>query len=184
MGTAARKIEGWGWIGVGTTEKGVACIVLPKSSKKAVEKALRDFRNEVNQRLAENCLQAISRYLKGEPVAFEQIPIDWDFVPPTYRRILLTLRQIVPLGETITYGELARRLRMPRAARLVGQAMAKNPVPILVPCHRVIRSNGSLGGFSGGANLKRKLLDLEQHMQRNTPLTEVGGYEAKPTEIG
>jgi methylated-DNA-[protein]-cysteine S-methyltransferase len=184
MGTAVRKVEGWGWIGVGTTEKGVARIVLPKSSKKAVEKALQDFRNEVNQSLAENCLQAISRYLKGEPVAFEQIPIDWDFVPPIYRRILLTLRQIVPLGQTITYGKLARRLGMPRAARLVGQAMAKNPVPILVPCHRVIRSNGSSGGFSGGANLKRKLLDLEQHMQRNTPLTGVGGYEPKPTEVG
>jgi len=60
---------------------------------------------------------------------------------------------------------------------LVGQAMAKNPVPILVPCHRVIRSDGSLGGFSGGTTLKRKLLDLEQRIQRNSPPTEVGGCE-------
>ncbi|MFA0746031.1 MAG: hypothetical protein LASZOEIN_002845, partial [Candidatus Fervidibacter sp.] len=71
----------------------------------------------------------------------------------------------------------ARRCGMSRAARLVGQAMAKNPVPILVPCHRVIRSDGSLGGFSSGITLKRKLLDLEQRMQRNSPPTEVGGYE-------
>ncbi len=129
MGAAMRKVEGWGWIGVGTTEKGVARVVLPKSSKKAVEEALRDFRSEVNQSLAENCLQAISRYLKGEPVNFERIPIDWDFVPPVHRSILLTLRKTVPLGQTITYGELARRCGMSRAARLVGQAMAKNPVP-------------------------------------------------------
>ena len=177
MGAAMRKVESWGWIGVGTTEKGVARVVLPKSSKKAVEEALRDFRSEVNQSLAENCLQAISRYLKGEPVNFERIPIDWDLVPPVHRSILLTLRKTVPLGQTITYGELARRCGMSRAARLVGQAMAKNPVPILVPCHRVIRSDGSLGGFSGGITLKRKLLDLEQRMQRNSPPTEVGGYE-------
>jgi hypothetical protein len=99
MGAAMRKVEGWGWIGVGTTEKGVARVVLPKSSKKAVEEALRDFRNGVNQSLAENCLQAISRYLKGEPVNFERIPIDWDFVPPVHRSILLTLRKTVPLGK-------------------------------------------------------------------------------------
>jgi len=167
MGAAMRKVEGWGWIGVGTTEKGVARIVLPKTSKKSVEKALRDFHNGVNQDLAENCLQAISRYLNGEPVAFEQIPIDWDFVPPIHRRILLTLCRTVPLGQTTTYGELAKRCRMPKGARLVGQAMAKNPVPILVPCHRVIRSDGSLGGFSGGITLKKKLLDLEQRMKRN-----------------
>ncbi len=177
MGAAMRKVEDWGWIGVGTTEKGVARVVLLKSSKKAVEERLRDFRNEVNQSLAENCLQAILCYLKGEPVNFEQIPIDWDFVPPIHRSILLTLRKTVPLGQTITYGELAKRCGMPKAARLVGQAMAKNPVPILVPCHRVIRSDGSLGGFSGGITLKRKLLDLEQRMQRNSPPTEVGGYE-------
>jgi methylated-DNA-[protein]-cysteine S-methyltransferase len=162
-----RKVEGWGWIGVGTTEKGIARIVLPKSSKKAVEKALRDFRNEVNQSLAENCLQAISRYLSGEPVSFEQIPIDWDLVPPIHRRILLALRQTVLLGQTVTYGELARRCGIPKAARLIGQAMAKNPAPILVPCHRVVRSDCSLGGFSGGTSLKEKLLNLEQRMKRN-----------------
>ena len=178
MGAAMRKVEGWGWVGVGTTEKGVARIVLPKSSKKAVEKALQDFRNEVNQSLAEICLQAISRYLNGEPAALEQIPIDWDFVPPIHRSILLTLRQTVPLGQTITYGELARRCGMPKAARLVGQAMAKNPVPILVPCHRVIRSDGSLGGFSGGTTLKKKLLELEQRISS----TEVGVSKTKPSK--
>lgn len=173
MGIAVRKIEGWGWIGVGTTKKGVAKIVLPKPSKRIVEKELRIFRDGINQDLAELCGLLISRYLKGEPVTFEAIPIDWSNVPTTYRRILLTLRQTIRLGQTITYGELARRCGMPKGARLVGQAMARNPVPILVPCHRVISSDGSLGGFVEGLVMKRKLLDLEKPMKDRGKLFEL-----------
>ena len=61
----------------------------------------------------------------------------------------------------MSYGELARRLGRPRAARAVGQALAANPVPLMVPCHRVIRADGSPGGFGGGLDLKRRLLELE-----------------------
>jgi methylated-DNA-[protein]-cysteine S-methyltransferase len=69
----------------------------------------------------------------------------------------------IPHGRIVTYGEIARRIGKPKAARAVGQALGRNPVPIVIPCHRVISSDGSLGGYSGGGGLetKTKLLELE-----------------------
>ncbi len=67
----------------------------------------------------------------------------------------------VPAGKTISYAELARRIKHPKAVRAVGTAMGANPVPIIVPCHRVISSSGGLGGFGGGLDLKRQLLEAE-----------------------
>jgi len=170
MGIAVKKVKGWGWIGVGTTENGVAKVVLPKASGQEVKKELSDFKNAVNQALAKRCVDLLARYLKGELVALEQVPVDWERVPSAYRRILRTLRQISQIGQTITYGELAKVCGIPKAARLVGQAMAKNPVPLLVPCHRVIRSDGSLGGFAGGSDLKKRLLELENRLTAQTRL--------------
>lgn len=171
MGMAVKMVKGWGWIGVGTTEKGVAKVVLPKASKREVEKELDDFNDGVNQALANQCVDLLSRYLSGEPVALEQIPVDWEAISPTYRFILQTLKRISQLGQTITYGELAKVCGIPKAARLVGQAMARNPVPLLVPCHRIIRSDGSLGGFGGGSEMKRKLLELEKQLAMQTNLS-------------
>jgi len=74
---------------------------------------------------------------------------------------VLRALQEVPYGETISYGELAQRIGRPKASRAVGAANARNPLPIVIPCHRVIGSNGSLVGFGGGLEIKRKLLDLE-----------------------
>ena len=76
------------------------------------------------------------------------------------RRVWQELRRI-PYGETISYGELARRIGRPDAIRAVGAANGKNPIPIVIPCHRVIGSDGSLTGFGGGLSIKRRLLDLE-----------------------
>ncbi len=76
------------------------------------------------------------------------------------RRVWAELRQI-PWGETISYGELARRIGSPSASRAVGAANGRNPIPIVIPCHRVIGANGSLTGFGGGLPIKRKLLALE-----------------------
>lgn len=161
MGVAIRKVEGWGWLGVGTSEKGVAKIVLPKKSKGEVESALTKFETKSNQKLAQQCAEMLSQYLKGEDVALENIPVDWTEITETYRKILQTLQREVGIGQTVTYKELACICGFKKGARLIGQAMAENPVPLLVPCHRVICSDGSLGGFSGGVNLKKRLLDLE-----------------------
>jgi len=75
---------------------------------------------------------------------------------------VLRALQEVPYGETISYGGLAQRIGRPKASRAVGAANARNPLPIVIPCHRVIGSNGSLVGFGGGLEIKRKLLDLER----------------------
>jgi methylated-DNA-[protein]-cysteine S-methyltransferase len=79
---------------------------------------------------------------------------------PFHLDVLRALQE-VPYGETISYGELAQRIGRPKASRAVGAANARNPLPIVIPCHRVIGSNGSLVGFGGGLEIKRKLLDLE-----------------------
>jgi methylated-DNA-[protein]-cysteine S-methyltransferase len=75
---------------------------------------------------------------------------------------VLRALQEVPYGETVSYGELAKRIGKPNASRAVGAANARNPLPIVIPCHRVIGSDGSLVGFGGGLEVKKKLLDLER----------------------
>ena len=103
----------------------------------------------------------LAEYFAGERRAFE-VPLDLSGWPPFTRKILEELCK-VPYGETLTYGELAARAGSPRAARAVGQAMAANPLPIIIPCHRVLASNGTLGGYSGreGVKTKARLLELE-----------------------
>ena len=100
------------------------------------------------------------RYLGGQPVNFTGYPIDLADRPPFHRRLLLAARRI-PYGEVRTYGWLAKQAGRPRAARAAGQAMAANPLPLVIPCHRVIGAGGALTGFGGGLALKRALLQLE-----------------------
>jgi methylated-DNA-[protein]-cysteine S-methyltransferase len=88
------------------------------------------------------------------------LPIDLRGVSPFQRRVLAAARRI-PAGRVVSYGELARRIGRPRASRAVGQALGRNPLPILIPCHRIVASGGALGGYVGGARVKRKLLALE-----------------------
>lgn len=104
----------------------------------------------------------IQALLAGEEADLADAPIDLAGVPEGHRPILEAVKQI-PRGSTLTYGEVAGRVGQPRAAQLVGQAMAANPMPIVVPCHRVVASDGTLGGFSapGGVHTKRRLLLLE-----------------------
>jgi O-6-methylguanine DNA methyltransferase len=81
-----------------------------------------------------------------------------------FQRAVLTAIQKIPFGETRSYGWVARAIGKPRASRAVGQALGANPIPIIIPCHRIIASDGSLGGYGGGLPLKRKLLTLEGAM--------------------
>ncbi|MHC5108506.1 MAG: methylated-DNA--[protein]-cysteine S-methyltransferase [Planctomycetota bacterium] len=107
-------------------------------------------------------LQAeITAYFAGKVVSFEG-PINLQRVPPFRRRVLEACAKI-PYGQTCSYGDLAIAAGSPRASRAVGGAMAHNPIPLIIPCHRVLRSDGSLGGFSSpkGTDLKQRMLDLE-----------------------
>lgn len=89
----------------------------------------------------------------------EQFPISFEGAPPFHQRIWKYLRRI-KWGTAMTYAELARAVESPRAFRAVGQACGANPLPLIVPCHRVVAENG-IGGFSAGAGWKERLLDLE-----------------------
>ncbi|HNQ23906.1 MAG TPA: methylated-DNA--[protein]-cysteine S-methyltransferase [Phycisphaerae bacterium] len=107
--------------------------------------------------------ETVKRYFAGKPVTFDG-DVDWPTQSAFARHIVRACRKI-PYGSTISYGELAQRSGYPGAARAVGNVMARNPLPLVVPCHRVVRADGSLGGFSGpgGVCLKERLLELEGH---------------------
>ena len=104
--------------------------------------------------------EQIGSFLKGEAVDFEVRLVDLGECSEFQKSVLLAEHKI-PRGWVSTYGRIARSLGLPTAARAVGTALSRNPVPIIIPCHRAIRSNGELGGFRGGLSMKRALLELE-----------------------
>jgi methylated-DNA-[protein]-cysteine S-methyltransferase len=109
-----------------------------------------------------HAIEAMTAVLDGEPRDLRAIPIDDERIDPFRRLVYAATRQIPP-GSTATYGEVARAIGVPDGARDVGAALARNPTPIIVPCHRVIAANGALHGFSapGGLETKRRMLELE-----------------------
>jgi methylated-DNA-[protein]-cysteine S-methyltransferase len=103
----------------------------------------------------------LDEYFAGRRRRFT-VPVDLGSVTADFRRrVLETLHRDVPYGETVSYGELAVMAGRPGAARAVGSAMATNPVPVVVPCHRVLAAGGRIGGYGGGLGVKRALLALE-----------------------
>lgn len=101
------------------------------------------------------------RYFAGEKVDFSHFPVDLSSLTPFQREVLEEVREI-KWGEVRSYEEIGERLGDRRKARAVGQALARNPIPIIIPCHRVIRKDGGLGGFSWGLEWKILLLRLER----------------------
>lgn len=105
-------------------------------------------------------VKELERYFAGEPVRFDGIPLDLAGCTD-FERTVYDATRMIPFGKVASYGQIAKAIGMPGAARAVGQALGKNPVAIVIPCHRVIASDGSLGGFSSGLSWKRKLLRHE-----------------------
>jgi methylated-DNA-[protein]-cysteine S-methyltransferase len=100
--------------------------------------------------------------LAGKPIDLSDVPVDLSGAPAFHRRVYDIARTIPP-GQTMTYGEIAKRLGVPHESREVGQAMGKNPIAIIMPCHRVLGADGKMGGFSasGGVATKRRILEIE-----------------------
>jgi O-6-methylguanine DNA methyltransferase len=103
---------------------------------------------------------ALRRALTGKPSA-PLPPLDWPAGATPFQRAVWEALLRIPPGNTLAYGQLAEAIGRPRAARAVGQACGANPIPVLVPCHRVVAGSGALGGFSGGLDWKRRLLAAE-----------------------
>ncbi len=153
-----------GCFGIGWTDKGLARVLLPGEDPAIMwERLGRDGAKPGEPTLSISALiHRIEDYADGEPVDFSDSHLDLQGIPAFHRRTYDLLLQ-VKWGETLTYGELARKLGDVGLSRAVGQAMGANPVPLIIPCHRVLASNGKPGGFSapGGALSKVKMLALE-----------------------
>lgn len=117
--------------------------------------------------LLDSFAKDVRRYFRGEPVRFD-VSVDLDKVPPFHRKVYQQCRRI-PFGETASYQDLARAAGNEHAVRAVGTAMARNRWPLVIPCHRVVRADGSLGGFSSpdGIMEKVRMLRLEGIQSRN-----------------
>lgn len=102
----------------------------------------------------------LDRYFSGEPVRFEDLELDLSDSTEFERSVYRATRAI-PFGKVATYGQIAKAIGNPKAARAVGQALGNNPIAIVIPCHRVVSGDGGLGGFTGGLHWKRKLLRHE-----------------------
>lgn len=113
---------------------------------------------EVQQTLQRTAAE-LEEYFGGQRARFD-VPLDWGGMPP-FRRAVLEATASVPFGHVDTYAGIARRIGKPKATRAVGNALGRNPIPLIVPCHRVIRSDASLGGYTGGLGIKERLLHLE-----------------------
>ena len=115
---------------------------------------------EADTKLTLAVARQVGEYFEGRRKRFT-VPLDWSLTDGFRRAVLQHLALHVGFGETTSYGELAAEAGSPRAARAVGGAMGSNPLPIVVPCHRVLAANGALGGYGGGLDRKIHLLRLE-----------------------
>ena len=145
---------------------GIACLQLPEKTAEATRaRVLRRWAGVVETTPpagVQSALDRVQALLAGELVSLEDIPLDLDAAPEFHRKVYEMARTIPP-GQTMTYGEIAKRIGAPHESREVGQALGKNPIAIIVPCHRVLGADGKMGGFSagGGVATKRRILEIE-----------------------
>jgi methylated-DNA-[protein]-cysteine S-methyltransferase len=150
-----------GWIGILSSAKGLLGTTLPQPSIDEVRQLLDDNVSHAiwSPHLFKDLMERLKVYFSGHRTTF---PDKLDLSRAThFQREVWEITRLIPYGETRSYAWVAEQVKKPGAARAVGQALGKNPLPIIVPCHRVIASDGKLGGFSGGVEMKRYLLSLE-----------------------
>jgi methylated-DNA-[protein]-cysteine S-methyltransferase len=153
----------WGLMGLAASNKGLIHIQSVISSEKTYVNFLKcSFVNtpEKDSKRLKPATDQLHLYLKGKLRNFD-VPLDF-FTGTTFQKQVWKKLTAIPYGETRSYAWLARSVKRPNAHRAVGNANGKNPLSILLPCHRVIQSNGDLGGYSGGLHIKKYLLELEK----------------------
>lgn len=148
---------------VAATDRGVVAISLPN---RPVEDLLAELADDLSPRLLEvpgrldAARRELDEYFAGKRHRFET-PLDWRLVHPGFYAKVLRATAELPFGVTSTYAEIAARAGNPRAYRAAGTALGNNPIPLVVPCHRVLRAGGEVGNYGGGREMKEFLLRLE-----------------------
>ena len=151
-----------GWMGILASKAGLQAVTLPQSIQQQAFDALG---KQVNQAILSpdfflQVTEEFQHYYSGEKTAFND---KLDFSKATlFQRLVWEATRLIPYGETRSYGWVASQIGKPHAARAVGQALNKNPFLIIIPCHRVIAGDGTLGGFGGGLEMKQALLKMEK----------------------
>jgi methylated-DNA-[protein]-cysteine S-methyltransferase len=151
-----------GFMGAVASEKGLHMIILPRPSEAEIRTVLTEhYSVELarNERKLAGFAKKIKSYLAGKKVPFKET-LDISGATPFEMRVWDTVYGI-PYGEVRSYAWVAQQIGNPKEVQAVGQALKRNRLPIIIPCHRVISKSGDLGGFSGGVELKRKLLKIE-----------------------
>ena len=156
----------FGWVGIAWSERGLVALTLPQTSERKALDPLPASGDSVPETPPGLDVTAFAdklhRYFEGQVVTFDE-PLD-PTVGTEFQRRVWAITRAIPRGQTRTYGQVAREAGSPGAARAVGQSMARNPWPVIVPCHRVLGSDGSLTGFGGGVEMKRRMLEMEGAM--------------------
>ncbi|MDY6912450.1 MAG: methylated-DNA--[protein]-cysteine S-methyltransferase [Chloroflexota bacterium] len=151
----------FGWMAIVGSELGLCKLTLPQP---AADKALTLIADYMTKAVAgtssfRDLIERLELYFRGDYIDF---PDDLDLRGSTaFQRDVWELTCSIPYGKTRTYKWVATEMGRPGSLRAVGQALARNPLPIIIPCHRVIGSSGSIGGFSGGLDMKKRLITLE-----------------------
>jgi methylated-DNA-[protein]-cysteine S-methyltransferase len=152
---------GVGWLGILGSIKGLVSTTLPQPS---AQEARRQLSYRVNQatlspQLFRDLMGRLRLYFSGQKVDF---PDELDLSAATpFQRKVWEITRLIPYGETRSYRWVAEQIGRPEAVRAVGRTLSKNPLPIIIPCHRVLTIDGKLGGYHGGVEMKRDLISLE-----------------------
>jgi O-6-methylguanine DNA methyltransferase len=155
----------WGYVAAAASRKGIRHLILPRSAKQvAFEDLCTELRGEEllpdeQHPLLTKLAAQLRNYFQGRVVEFS-CKLDYNIATP-FQREVWGITRTIGYGFTRHYGWIAERLGDPGSPRAVGQALGANPLPLVIPCHRVIAANGGLGGFSGGVEMKSRLLKLE-----------------------
>jgi methylated-DNA-[protein]-cysteine S-methyltransferase len=153
----------FGTLLLAVTGRGLVRVAFPEEN---VDSVLEGLARRISPRIVETpapldaARRELEEYFAGNRHSFE-LPLDWTLVSPFGRRVLDATAEI-PYGGVLSYAEVAAEAGSPRGSRAAGNALGSNPMPIVVPCHRVLRTGGALGGYGGGLDRKRWLLELEQ----------------------
>jgi methylated-DNA-[protein]-cysteine S-methyltransferase len=151
------------------TKRGLVRVAFPEED---LETLLEDLARRLSPRIVEahapldGVRRELDEYFEGRRQSFE-VAQDWALMGPFGRRVLSVTYEI-PYGSVMSYGEVASDAGSPRGSRAAGNALGSNPIPIVVPCHRVLRTGGALGGYGGGLDRKRWLLELEGALEQSS----------------